>query len=74
MGLESVFDKNNMRTIWRGEETAVMEGKEEGRRGCSNVLLAYWITFRLVLSLKAPANAIAPSWPILLSERLHGVG
>ena len=30
MGLESVLTKNNMRTIWRGEETAGMEGKEEG--------------------------------------------
>ena len=35
MGLESAFDKHNMRTIWRGEETAVVEGKRRGGRGSS---------------------------------------
>ena len=44
-----------------------------GRERLFKVLLAYLIVCRLVLSLNAPANAMAPGSPMFLLPRLHGV-
>ena len=51
------------------------DGRERGGEGevVQYVLLAYPIACRLVLNITAPANAFAPSSPISLLARLHGV-